>query len=1021
MKNALRFLSVLAILSAVMLLSVQCRRSTTTTTTSTQPDSAAVTPAPGGGDVISVGGPPTTEPDVAPAAATAATLDLAKKAHEQSAILAVDDIKAMLATKDYAKAKDAATLASKDYADTLVAGEFAPLLKQADDGLAAAPPKVDVASLPDTEKAARHDRFVQSRDAGLAAIEKQDYPTAVTSFQAALREEDDPETRDLMAQASAMTGKPRLGVTTFAVSGDVGITEAGKSVPELLLSRFDPKRFQLIERTRLASLLQEQDLSVSQITENPTILRVKKLLAVRYLVVGAVVRIDTLVVSGRLVDAATGEVIQTAEITARDANGLQAGLAELALMLQMTNDEKAQYLLFRQRQMEAMAAEDAANRAAAEEQRLADLAAEQDRIARLQAAQFQAQQHERDAFVALADIKTLYSRGDFLGAKRLARWAVREFADTVAARELGDLLTAAEFEYQRQVEAQRDANGWSRYQAELAARHQRFLRFRQDGLAAMANRDWDTAAAAFQQALREEDNPNVRALLDQVTRRTQCPGLAVADFDVNVDLGMRDAERSLAIFMLSQFGGDGRVRLIDCDQFAAVMNRLGITPADIVRDPGSPRVRRLAGFVRYVVIGSARRGSIRLETTLFDVQAGQAVQRAVATANRPRELQQTLAEMSRVLLMTDADKRDYMGRQAYTDWMNKAAAFAAAGRWDDAQDAYSRAYAIQRAPEALAGMTEMARRQRDGQEMKRRYDKAMADADAAIRRGDWAEAFDAYQKAAGILNTPDAQSGLTAMRKKLGESNRDTQRLYDRLMADGDAAGAKGDWAKALEAYQRAFDLSDTPDAKACVALARQNLAQQQQGRKRDYDRLIADAKAAVRAGDWQKAIDLYSRAGEIDNTNEVRAGLTLAKRKLADNQANRRLYDSAMADAKAAMQAGQWQRAIDAYLKAGQIDNTPEVKSGLAAARDKLANAADAQSRQKNYDDAMRDADAFAKAGQWAKALDAYTRAARINNTREAQAGITLAKQKLDEATGNQNKKREFDRLLAQANAAAR
>ena len=37
---------------------------------------------------------------------------------------------------------------------------------------------------------------------------------------------------------------------------------------------------------------------------------------------------------------------------------------------------------------------------------------------------------ERDAMIALADLKTLMSRGDFGSARRYGRWAVRNFVDT---------------------------------------------------------------------------------------------------------------------------------------------------------------------------------------------------------------------------------------------------------------------------------------------------------------------------------------------------------------------------------------------------------------------------------------------------------------------------------------------------------------------------------------------------------------------------------------------------------------
>ena len=69
----------------------------------------------------------------------------------------------------------------------------------------------------------------------------------------------------------------------------------------------------------------------------------KKLKGVRYLVVGTVTRLGDLSVSARLVDAATGEIVQTADVSAENALALKDALDELASLLQMSPEEKAAY------------------------------------------------------------------------------------------------------------------------------------------------------------------------------------------------------------------------------------------------------------------------------------------------------------------------------------------------------------------------------------------------------------------------------------------------------------------------------------------------------------------------------------------------------------------------------------------------------------------------------------------------------------------------------------------------------
>jgi sulfatase modifying factor 1 len=64
---------------------------------------------------------------------------------------------------------------------------------------------------------------------------------------------------------------------------------------------------------------------------------------VKYLVLGRVSRLGNIIVTARMVDVATGNVMQTAEVSAEDARGLQGALTELVRILQMSDAEKKAY------------------------------------------------------------------------------------------------------------------------------------------------------------------------------------------------------------------------------------------------------------------------------------------------------------------------------------------------------------------------------------------------------------------------------------------------------------------------------------------------------------------------------------------------------------------------------------------------------------------------------------------------------------------------------------------------------
>jgi tetratricopeptide (TPR) repeat protein len=944
--------------------------------------------------------------------------DEARRAHEEGARMALANVKALMVAQDFAGAQRLAANSAKEYADTPEAGEFVDLYQQAQNAATAAARERELATA--AERAARHGRFLAARDAGLAAMDRQDYAGAAAQFQNALKEEEDADTRAMLQQATAFVSRPRIAVAEFAVVGDVGIPDAGKAVPELMLGRFDPQRFQLVERAWLDAALAQQGLTVGEIAAMPSMLRLRHVEAVRYLVVGSISRVGVLTISVRLVDVATGEVVQTADAVANDAAGLQNSLAELTAILQMTNEEKANYLDFRQRQMEALAAADAAAQAAAEAQRQAALETQRQRIAQEQAIAFQRAEHERDAAVALWDVKALLARGDYADAVRQVRWARARFGDTSAAPELATLDGAAQAGYRQQVIQQANAAEWARIQAERAARHERFVRLRDQGMTALAAHDLLAAMTFLQNALAEEDNPDVHGVLDAIARRMQRPGIVVLDFDVRGDIGMpaRDAPRWLASLLLRQFGGDNApYRVIERDEFLADLQRAGLTLAEVQRDPLQPRVRMLREQVRFIVVGTAARGPINLSVSMIDLAAGRTVQTAEFVAENIRAVPEALASTALVLQMNDDQKRAYLNKMEYGNWMARGEAAERAQQWDTALDAYTRACRINNTPDALEHMAAVSRQIEEQRRARQAYDAAMASAGNAGRAGRWEQALDLYTQARGILPTDEAKAGQDNARAKVIAAARDRHALYAAAMANGDSLAQSNDWDKALEAYQQALQIEPTADARAAVAGAQKAINDRQQARRRAYTDAMNEAKTAIQAGNWSKALDAYTRAAAMDNTREAAAGIATAKNKLAEIESNTKLYNAAMEEARASVQAGDWQKALAAHQRAAGILNTAEVQGAIAEDKKRLA---DQQQRdqKKLYDAAMADAATHVTEGKWQEALDAYRTAYQMQKTQEAAGGITKATKMLDDAA---YQKKQYDKALADAAAAER
>lgn len=132
------------------------------------------------------------------------------------------------------------------------------------------------------------------------------------------------------SKPASKPARPTLAVVDFSIVGDVGIAQAGRAVSELLLQEFSTNRFTLLERSALAAILDEKDLSLSQVVENPNIVADKRLTDVHYLVVGSVVKLADLSISARIVDAGTGKIVARGKVSAENVRGLQDALGELA-------------------------------------------------------------------------------------------------------------------------------------------------------------------------------------------------------------------------------------------------------------------------------------------------------------------------------------------------------------------------------------------------------------------------------------------------------------------------------------------------------------------------------------------------------------------------------------------------------------------------------------------------------------------------------------------------------------------
>lgn len=131
------------------------------------------------------------------------------------------------------------------------------------------------------------------------------------------------------AEQSKVLEGPRVAVVPFVVNGDVGFHGAGDVICDVLVSKLDPTKVKVIERIQLSEILDECDLTLAGVVENPAKLRNCSVSGVDLVLLGSVSRLHGIKICARLVDL-RAEVERTAEADANDPAQVDDACAMLA-------------------------------------------------------------------------------------------------------------------------------------------------------------------------------------------------------------------------------------------------------------------------------------------------------------------------------------------------------------------------------------------------------------------------------------------------------------------------------------------------------------------------------------------------------------------------------------------------------------------------------------------------------------------------------------------------------------------
>ncbi len=292
--------------------------------------------------------------------------------------------------------------------------------------------------------------------------------------------------------------------------------------------------------------------------------------------------------------------------------------------------------------------------------------------------------------------------------------------------------------------------------------------------------------------------------------------------------------------------------------------------------------------------------------------------------------------------------------------------------------------------------------QKTQQEKADAYNRAIASADMYYKNQEYTNARIEYQKAADLKPSeqyPDTK--LVELNKIIGDKELQ-QSSYDQLIAAADKLFEEGKYEQAKIEYQKALDLKPGEKHPSDRIKEIESILASRAMAMNLYNQTIASADKLMAAGDYNKAISEYQSAIAMRPTEQYpKDKIAEIDRIKKEKQAIDDQYNKAMADGSLNYQQKDYDQALIRYQDAAKLKPQEQAPADkIAEITAYLNTVAD---DNKNYSDAIQQADDLFKLKQYEEANLLYMKASYIKTKEQYPKDKML----------------EIDQLILQQNAA--
>jgi len=267
----------------------------------------------------------------------------------------------------------------------------------------------------------------------------------------------------------------------------------------------------------------------------------------------------------------------------------------------------------------------------------------------------------------------------------------------------------------------------------------------------------------------------------------------------------------------------------------------------------------------------------------------------------------------------------------------------------------------------------------DAKKIEEAYKALVKAADSDRLGSNYTDALDKYEQA--LLQKPTDQYVIDKIKDVKIEierqnKNNESKDAYNKLISDADAFFKAGNWKEAKAIYETAAIKNGTdPYPTSQIALCNDKMKNEGDAEaNKAYQKIITVAQKNMDEGNYTKAINLFERAHGMNESDPIPPARIAEIKQIMDKDKVDADYKTLVDKADALFEKKDWENALPLYEKAYNQRNEKRIDDQI-----KLIRGQASKEDQGRYDKMIAKADEYFKSGTYENAKGLYKRAIKV------------------------------------------